>query len=46
MPARIINLSEWKAAHPPALLLWQHSLAAAIAWQRLWLMVIYGPPRK
>lgn len=46
MPARIINLEQWKASHPPALIFWQHGLACALAWQQLWLKVIYGPLRK
>ena len=27
MPARIINLEQWKASHQPALIFWQHGLA-------------------
>jgi hypothetical protein len=41
--AKVINLAQWKAAHPPALLLWQHGLACAVAWQRLWLKLVFGP---
>lgn len=44
--AKVINLAEWKAAHPPVLLIWQHHLAALVAWQLLWLSVIYGRPIK
>lgn len=43
MEAQIINMQQWKAAHPPALVCWQHSIACALAWQGLWLKVIYGP---
>lgn len=46
MEAKIINMQQWKAAHPPALVCWQHGLACALAWQKLWLKVIYGPFRK
>lgn len=43
MQAKIINLAEWKSAHPPALVCWQHGLACMLAWQKLMLTVIYGP---
>ena len=46
MPAKIISFEAWKANHPPALICWQHGLACALAWQKLWLKVIYGPYRK
>lgn len=46
MTARVIDFEAWKAAHPPALLIWQHSLACAVAWHKMWLMVIYGRPIK
>lgn len=46
MPAKIISFEAWKASHPPALVCWQHGLACALAWQELWLKVIYGPYRK
>jgi len=47
MPARIISLAEWKAAHPPVLIFWQHGLQCALAWQRLWLQVLFsGKPVK
>lgn len=29
MPAKIISMTEWKAAHPPALIFFQHGLACA-----------------
>ena len=43
MEANVINFAQWKAAHPPILICWQHGLAAALAWQQLWLKLIYGP---
>jgi hypothetical protein len=43
MPAKIISFTEWKAAHPPALICFQHGLACWLAWQKLMLSVIYGP---
>lgn len=46
MPAKVISFAEWKAAHPPALICWQHGLACALAWQQLWLKVMYGTYRK
>ena len=41
MEAKIISLAEWKAAHPPALICWQHGLQAMLAWQELWLKVLF-----
>lgn len=43
---KIVSMSEWKAAHPPALVCFQHAMACAVAWQKLWLMVICGRPIK
>jgi len=43
MKATVINFQEWKAAHPPVLICWQHGLQAWLAWQKLILKVIYGP---
>lgn len=40
MDVQIISLQEWKAAHPPALVCWQHGLACALAWQRLFLLLM------
>lgn len=40
------QLRSMEAAHPPILICWQHGLACALAWQELWLKVIYGPLRK
>lgn len=31
MPAQIISFAEWKAAHPPALICFQHGLACWLA---------------
>jgi len=45
MDAKIINLEEWKKAHPPALVCFQHGLAMAVAWQRLWFKVLFNPRR-
>jgi len=45
MPARIISLAQWKAAHPPALVCFQHGLALAVAWQKLLLNVWFNPRR-
>lgn len=44
--AKIISMAQWKAAHPPALIFFQHGLACALAWQELFLKVIYAPYRK
>lgn len=46
MNAQIISMAQWKQSHPPALVCWQHGLACALAWQSLWLKVMYGPLRK
>lgn len=43
MNAQIINMAQWKAAHPPALVCYQHGLALAVAWQQLWLKVLFNP---
>lgn len=42
MPAKIISFEQWKAAHPPSLICFQHGLACALAWQQLWLKVMYA----
>jgi hypothetical protein len=44
MEAKIISLEHWKAAHPPALVCWQHGLACALAWQQLWVKMIFRWP--
>lgn len=43
MNAQIISMAQWKAAHPPALICWNHGLACWLAWQKLMLKVIYWP---
>ena len=32
MPARIVNLAEWRASHPPLVRLWQAQCRASAAW--------------
>lgn len=34
MPAKVISFEQWKAAHPPSLICFQHGLACALAWQQ------------
>lgn len=46
MDAQIISLEAWKKAHPPALIFWNHGLQAMLAWQKMWLRVVYGSLRK
>lgn len=41
MPAKIINLDQWKASHPPALIFFNHGMACALAWQKLWLSIVF-----
>jgi len=41
MEAQIIDLQRWKKAHQPAIVLLNASLAAALAWQKLWLKVLF-----
>ena len=41
MKAQVVDFAQWKAAHPPILICWQHGLACALAWQELWLK-LYG----
>jgi len=43
---QITYLDEYRRTHPPALICLQHGLACAVAWQKLWLMVICGRPIK
>jgi hypothetical protein len=42
MTAKVVNFEQWKAAHPPALIRFQHGLQAWLAWQKLILKVMYG----
>ena len=41
MEAKVINFAQWKSAHPPALICYQHGLACALAWQQLWLKILF-----
>lgn len=43
MPAQVVNFAQWKAAHPPALVCFQHGLACMLAWKKLMLVVINAP---
>jgi hypothetical protein len=42
MKAKIISMQQWKAAHHPVLICFQHGLACAVAWQKLWLRLMLG----
>lgn len=42
MEAQIIDLQRGEKAHPPAIVLLNAGLAAALAWQKLWLKVLFG----
>lgn len=46
MEAKVYNLAQWKAAHPPALICWQHGLQAALARQQLLLKIAYSSFRR
>ena len=41
MEAQIVDLAQWKRAHPPVLVCLNAGLAAALAWQKLWLKVFF-----
>ena len=41
MPAKVISLERWKAAHPPVIVCWNAALAMGLAWQKLWLKVLF-----
>lgn len=41
MPAQVVNFAQWKAAHPPALICWNHGLQCYLAWHDLWLKVLF-----
>ena len=45
MDAQIVNLEQWKKAHPPALIFVNSAFAFAAAWQEMWLRVICGPSK-
>lgn len=46
MDAQIVDFAAWKRAHPPALVCLNAGLEMALAWQRLWIMVLVGKRRK
>ena len=46
MEAQIINLAKWKHEHHPAIACLNAALAMGLAWQKLWLKVIYGAYRR
>ena len=41
MTAKVISLQQWKAAHPPILIYWNHGLQCGLAWQKLWLRILF-----
>lgn len=41
MEAEIVDLAKWKKAHPPAIVCLNAALAMGLAWQRLWLKVLF-----
>lgn len=43
MPAKVISLAQWKISHPPAMICWNHGLACWLAYQKLWLKVMFPP---
>jgi hypothetical protein len=46
MNAEIVDLAQWKRLHPPVIVCLNAGLAMGLAWQQLWLKVLYGPFRK
>lgn len=42
MDAEIVDFAKWKKAHPPALVCLNAGLAMGLAWQKLWLLVLFG----
>ena len=46
MEAEIVALAQWKKAHPPVIVCLNAALAMGLAWQKLLLMVVYGPYKK
>lgn len=46
MEAEIVDLAQWKKSHPPVIVCLNAALAMGLAWQKLFLMVVYGPLRK
>ena len=43
MEAEIVDLAKWKKAHPPVIVCLNAALAMGLAWQKLWIKLIYGP---
>lgn len=41
MDAQIVSMEAWKKAHPPELVLVNSAFAFAVAWQEMWLRVIF-----
>lgn len=35
MPARVVDLAEWRRTHPPIVRLWMAQARCALAWWRL-----------
>lgn len=46
MEAEIVDLAQWKRAHPPAVACLNAGLAMGLAWQRLWILVLFGSFKK
>ena len=42
MNADIVDLKQWKQAHPPVIVCLNAGLAMGLAWQKLWLKVLFG----
>lgn len=41
MDAEIVDLAKWKRAHPPVIVCLNAGLAMGLAWQRLWLKLLF-----
>lgn len=41
MNAEIVNLEQWKKSHPPVIVCLNAALAMGLAWQKLWLKVLF-----
>lgn len=41
MEAKIYDLKQWKQAHPPVIVCLNAALAMGLAWQKLWLKVLF-----
>ena len=46
MDAQIVDLAKWKRAHPPVIACLNAGLEMGLAWQKLWIMVLFGSHRK